>query len=211
MISSPFDLTGRVALITGGSRGLGREMALAFAAAGADVAVASRSLPACESVAAEVRALGRYGWAHACHLGRWDEVGALADAVHDRLGHVDVLVNNAGKSPLYESLAGITEAQFNCVLGLNLKGPFRLSALVAERMRASGRGGSVINISSVGALRPDPSALPYSAAKAALNAMTVGMAHAYGPEVRVNAIAPGPFATDIARAWTPEVVARMQE
>ena len=210
MIKSIFDLTGRVALITGGSRGLGREMALAFAAAGADVAVASRSREACETVAAEVRALGREGWAHACHLGRWDEIGALAEAPYDRFGHVDVLVNNAGKSPLYESLAGITEAQFDSVLGLNLKGPFRLSALVAERMRAAGRG-SVINISSVGAFRPDPSALPYSTAKAAINAMTIGMAHAYGPEVRVNAIAPGPFATDIARAWTPEVVARMEE
>jgi NAD(P)-dependent dehydrogenase (short-subunit alcohol dehydrogenase family) len=212
-VSTPaalFDLTGRVALVTGGSRGLGREMALAFAAAGADVAVASRNLEACEAVADEVRALGRDASAHACHLGRWDEVGTLADAVLERFGHVDVLVNNAGKSPLYERLADLTEAQYDSVLGLNLKGPFRLTALLAEHMRAAGRG-SVINISSIGAFRADASAVPYSAAKAGLNAMTAGMAQAYGPQVRVNAIAPGAFATDISRAWTPEVVAALEE
>ncbi|MBN9099098.1 MULTISPECIES: glucose 1-dehydrogenase [unclassified Pseudonocardia] len=208
-MSDLFDLTGRTALITGGSRGLGREMALAFARAGADVAVASRHLDACEAVADEVRALGREASAHACHLGRWDEIGALADAVTARFGRVDVLVNNAGKSPLYDRLTDLTEAQYDSVLDLNLKGPFRLTALLAERMQAAGRG-SVINISSIGALRPDPSAAPYSAAKAGLNALTVALAHTYGPEVRVNAIAPGAFATDIARAWTPDVVAALE-
>lgn len=209
-MSDLFDLTGRTALITGGSRGLGREMALAFARAGADVAVASRNLDACEAVAAQVRALGRDASAHACHLGRWDEIGALADAVTDRFGRVDVLVNNAGKSPLYDKLSDLTEAQYDSVLDLNLKGPFRLTALLAERMQAAGRG-SVINISSIGAFRPEATAAPYSAAKAGLNALTVAMAHAYGPQVRVNAIAPGAFATDISRAWTPAVVAALQE
>jgi NAD(P)-dependent dehydrogenase (short-subunit alcohol dehydrogenase family) len=199
-----FDLTGRVALITGGSRGLGREMALAFAAAGADVAVASRDQATCDAVAAEVRELGGSAYAHACHLGRWEQIGALVEAVHERFGRVDVLVNNAGKSPLYDSLAGITEAQYDSVLDLNLKGPFRLTTLVADRMRAAGHG-SVINISSIAAARPDETALPYSAAKAGLEAMTVAMAHAYGPQVRVNAIAPGAFGTDIAKAWPDDV------
>ncbi len=209
-MSDLFDLSGRTALITGGSRGLGREMALAFAKAGADVAVASRHLDACEAVAVEVRALGRDASAHACHLGHWDEIGALADAVTERFGRVDVLVNNAGKSPLYEKLTDLTEVQYEGVLDLNLKGPFRLTALLAERMQAAGHG-SVINISSVGAFRPNATAAPYSAAKAGLNALTVAMAHAYGPEVRVNGIAPGAFATDISHAWTPEVVAALEE
>ncbi|MHA6795433.1 SDR family NAD(P)-dependent oxidoreductase [Pseudonocardia bannensis] len=199
-----FDLTGKVALITGGSRGLGREMALAFAGAGADVAVASRNLAACEAVADEIRALGRESFAYACHLGRWEQVGELADAVLDRFGRVDVLVNNAGKSPLYDDLADVSEAMYDSVLDLNLKGPFRLTTLLAGRMRDGG-GGSVINVSSVAAIRPDPSAAPYSAAKAGLNALTVALAHAYGPAVRVNAIMPGAFATDISTHWDDEV------
>lgn len=202
-----FDLTGRVALVTGGSRGLGREIALAFAAAGADVAIASRDGDACARVGDEVRALGRRALARSCHVGRWAELDGLADAVHAEFGRIDVLVNNAGKSPLYADLADITEAHYDSVLDLNLKGPFRLTTLVAGRMRAAGAG-SVINVSSIAALRPDPTALPYSAAKAGLNAMTVAMAQAFAP-VRVNAIVPGAFATDISAHWTDDVRAEL--
>ena len=99
-----FDLSGRVALVTGGSRGLGREMVLAFAQAGADVVISSRKLDACEAVAEEVRALGREALPVAAHAGRWDELDALADRAYEHFGRVDVLVNNAGMSPLYESL-----------------------------------------------------------------------------------------------------------
>ena len=199
-----FALDGRVALVTGGSRGLGRNICLALAAAGADVVVTSRDLAACEEVAAQVEGLGRRALAHGCHVGRWAELDGLVDAAYERFGKVDVLVNNAGKSPLYDALTDVSEAMFDSVIGLNLKGPFRLASLVGTRM-AEGAGGSIINISSVAAIRPSPEALPYSAAKAGLDAMTVGLARALAPKVRVNAVVPGAFGTDVSRHWSPEV------
>jgi len=195
-----FDLSGRVALITGGSRGLGREMALAFARRGADVVVASRKQDACDAVAEEIRKLGRRGLGIAAHVGKWDELEALATRVYDEMGRVDVLVNNAGMSLLYPSVAEVTEQLWDKVLDLNLKGPFRLTALVGTRM-AQGRGGSVINVSSIAAVRQTADVIPYSAAKAGLEAITKGFAHALGPKVRVNAIQAGPFFTDISKAW----------
>jgi len=199
-----FDLTGKVALVTGGSRGLGREMALAFARAGADVIVASRRMESCIAVAGEIEALGRRVLAYACHVGDWDALEGLVDCAYSRFGKVDILVNNAGMSPLYPSLDQVSEALWDKVLAVNLKGPFRLSALVAARM-AAGDGGSILNISSIAAERPTPTETPYAAAKAGLNAMTIAFAQAYGPKVRVNAIQAGPFLTDIAKAWPPEV------
>jgi NAD(P)-dependent dehydrogenase (short-subunit alcohol dehydrogenase family) len=204
---SPFDLSGRVALVTGGTRGLGLEIARGFSAAGADVIVASRKEDACRRVAAELRAGGRRAAGHACHVGRWDEVERLVDAAYDEFGRVDVLVNNAGVSPLYSTLGEVTEDLFDKVIAVNLKGPFRLCALIGERM-AAGDGGSIINISSTGAVRPTGDIVPYSAAKAGLNALTVGFAHALGPKVRVNAIMPGPFLTTISEAWDMDVLAQ---
>ena len=195
-----FSLAGRTALVTGGSRGLGRQMALAFAEAGADVAIVSRKLDACEATAREARALGRRALPYACHMGRWDEIEPMANAVWDGLGKVDILVNNAGMSPLYPSLGAVTEDAFDKVIGVNFKGPFRLTALLGERM-AAGAGGSVINISSTAALNAAPYALPYAGAKAALNALTLGFSAAFSPTVRVNSIIVGPFATDIAEHW----------
>lgn len=204
------DLTGKVALVTGSSRGLGREIALAFAAAGADVAITSRNLDSCRSVANEVRALGARAFVHPCHVGRWDELGGLVEAVYGEFGRVDVLVNNAGKSPLYDKLVEVSEGLYDSVLDLNLKGPFRLTALVATRMVEAG-GGCVINVSSTSSLRPDPQVVPYAAAKAGLNAMTVAMAQAFAPTVRVNAILPGPFATDVSTHWTDETRALLTD
>jgi NAD(P)-dependent dehydrogenase (short-subunit alcohol dehydrogenase family) len=194
-------LAGKVALVTGGSRGLGREMALAFAGAGADVVVTSRKLQNCQSVVAEVEAAGRQGLAVACHVGHWEELDALVERAYDTFGHIDVLVNNAGMSPLYPDLPSVTEDLWDKVLGVNLKGPFRLTALVGTRMAAGGRGGSIINVSSTGSLRPQPHMLPYDAAKAGLNTLTEGFAKAFGPTVRVNCIMAGPFLTDISKAW----------
>lgn len=195
-----FSLAGKVALVTGGSRGLGKEMALSFADAGADVIVTSRKLENCEVVAQAVQAKGRDALAYGCHLGNWNEIDGLVDAAYDRFGKVDVLVNNAGMSPLYGELAEVSEALYDKVLAVNLKGPFRLTSLVATRMR-DGAGGSVINISSTGSIRPRGDIIAYAAAKAGLNAMTEGMAHAFGPNVRVNCIMCGPFLTDISNAW----------
>ena len=199
MIDPLFDLTGKIALVTGGSRGLGYQMVMAFARRGADVIIASRKLEACEAVADEVRALGRQALAVAVHAARWNEIDALIEAAYAHFGRVDILVNNAGMSPRVPSHE-MSEALFDSVVGLNFKGPFRLASQVAKRM-ADGDGGVIINISSSGALMPLPQVVPYGAAKAALNAMTVSLAREYAPKVRVNAISPGPFLTDISNAW----------
>jgi NAD(P)-dependent dehydrogenase (short-subunit alcohol dehydrogenase family) len=195
-----FDLRGKVAIVTGGSRGLGREMVLAFARHGADVVIASRKVANCESVADEVRSLGRRALAVGYHAASWSDADALADAAYSEFGHVDVLVNNAGMSPLYSSLAEVSEELFDKVIGVNLKGPFRLSANVGTRMMARD-GGSIINVSSVASHRPSPSEAPYAAAKAGINSLTRSLAAAFGPAVRVNCIVPGPFLTDISKAW----------
>jgi NAD(P)-dependent dehydrogenase (short-subunit alcohol dehydrogenase family) len=195
-----FDLSGRVALVTGGSRGLGREMALAFAAAGADLVIASRKADSCEAAAKEIEALGRRALPYACHVGHWNELDGLVDSAYDRFGRVDVLVNNAGMSPVYPSLTDVTEELFDKVFAVNLKGAFRLSVLVGTRM-AAGAGGSIINLSSTGSVRPAPDIVPYAAAKAGVNAMTIALAHAFGPTVRVNTLMPGPFRTDITSDW----------
>ena len=211
-----FDLTGRTALITGGSRGLGREMALAFAHQGADVMIASRSIESCEETAAEVRReTGRNCVPYACHIGRWDELEGLADAAWNEFGGVDILVNNDGKSPLYDNITNVNEQMWDSVIGLNLKGPFRLSALLGSRMseraKETGRAGSIINISSIAAIHPTPDVIPYTAAKAGLNAMTIGFAQTFGPHVRVNCIMPGSFRTDISKAWNWDMVDQMMK
>jgi NAD(P)-dependent dehydrogenase (short-subunit alcohol dehydrogenase family) len=194
------DLDGKVALITGGSRGLGRAMAQAFAAAGVDIAVVSRKQEACDRTADELRAVGVKAYAHACHMGRWDDIEPMADAVWSHFGKVDILVNNAGMSPLYPSLEEVTEDNFDKVIGVNFKGPFRLSAIIGGRMHRA-EGGSIINISSIASLEASPWALPYAGAKAALNALTSGFAAAYSPNVRVNTLCVGPFGTDVAEHW----------
>ena len=204
-VNQMFDLTGRVALITGGSRGLGREMALGFARAGADVVIASRKLAACEAAAKEVQALGRRALPYACHVGQWEALDGLVAAAYDHFGKVDILVNDAGMSPLYRSLVEVSEALWDKVLAVNLKGPFRLSALIGTRM-AAGAGGSIINVSSTAAVTPTPIETPYAAAKAGLNNLTIACAHAFGPKVRVNCIMPGPFLTDISEAWPPGAI-----
>lgn len=134
------------------------------------------------------------------HVGRWDQLDGPVEATYERFGKVDTLVNNAGMSPLYDTLTDVTEKLFDAVVNLNLKGPFRLSALVGEKMVAAGRG-SIINVSSTGSLRPNGGIIPYAAAKAGLNAMTEGLAQAFGPTVRVNTLMAGPFLTDVSTAW----------
>lgn len=200
-----FDLTGKVAIVTGGSRGIGLAIVRAFAAAGADAVVASRKLNACEAAAAEVVATtGRTVLPVACHVGRWSDCDALIAITLERFGRLDVLVNNAGVSPLYDSLAAVTEDLYDKTLAVNLKGPFRLGVLAGTHMTAH-EGGTIINIGTIGSLIASVNELPYACAKAGLNALTVGLAEAFAPKVRVNAILPGPFDTDIAKPWPAEM------
>jgi len=208
MTTPNLDATGKVVVVTGASKGLGRAMALGFAAAGADVVVSSRRLEACERVADEIRASGRRALAARCHVGDWDECGGLIDATVAEFGRIDVLVNNAGIAPVPPSLREVTPELFDKTIAVNLKGPLRLTALAAEHMTA---GGTVINISSKASLHAVPFTVVYAAAKAGLNALTKAAAAEYGPRgIRVNAIVCGTFHTDSFDAgMTPEMQEEM--
>lgn len=195
------DLSGKLAVVTGGSRGLGRAIATGYACAGADVVIASRKPEAVAAAADEIAAdTGAKVFALPAHVGRWAECDELIATVLDRFGQIDVLVNNAGIAPLYQHLHEATEDLFDKTISVNLKGPFRLSALAAHAMTLTG-GGSIINVSSVAAMRPTQSEVPYGAAKAGVHVVTAGIALEYGPLVRANTIMCGPFLTDIAAGW----------
>jgi len=195
------ELSGKVAIVTGGSRGIGRSIARGLARAGASVVVASRKADRCVEVAGEIEAeTGRATLGVGCHVGRWAECDALVERAYERFGRVDLLVNNAGMSPRYPSLAEVGEELYDKVMAVNLKGPFRLSSLLGTRM-AAGEGGAILNISSIAAVQPTPVEVPYGAAKAGLHNLTLSMARAFAPRVRVNCIMPGPFLTDISKAW----------
>lgn len=200
-----FDLTDKVAVVTGGSRGLGREMVLAYAEHGADVVIASRKLENCQELAQEVtQRFGRRALPIAYHAASWSDAEHLFESTVAEFGRIDVLVNNAGMSPLYPSVDAISEDLYDKVMGVNLKGPFRLSALAGTHMAAHD-GGSIIFVSSIASQRPSPNELVYGAAKAGVNNLTYGLARTFGPTVRVNCIVPGPFLTDISKAWDMEV------
>ena len=192
---------GKVVVVTGGSKGLGRAMALGFAEAGADVVVASRKLGPCQRVAEEIQALGRRALAVGCHVGDWEQCGALVDATIGEFGRIDVLVNNAGIAPVPPSLLDVTADLFDKTVAVNLRGPLRLTALAAEHMSP---GASVINISSKASLHPTAFTVVYAAAKAGLNALTKAAAEELGPRgIRVNAIVCGTFHTDSLHASLP--------
>ena len=185
---------GKIVVVTGASKGLGRAMALGFGEAGADVVVASRKLETCRQVANEISALGGQALAVSCHVGEWDQCQSLVDAAVDRFGRIDVLVNNAGIAPVPPSLLGVTADLFDKTIAVNLRGPLRLTALAVEHMPP---GGSVINVSSKAALHPTSFTVVYAAAKAGLNALTKAAADEFGPRgIRVNAIVCGTFHTD---------------
>jgi NAD(P)-dependent dehydrogenase (short-subunit alcohol dehydrogenase family) len=195
-----FDLSNKIAIVTGGSRGLGKAIALAFARAGADVMVVSRKLAACEQVADEVTKLGARALPFSAHVGTWQDNDRICEAAYAHFGRVDILVNNAGMSPLAPSLVETSESLIDKILDVNFKGPFRLSTVVAERMMQS-NGGAIINMSSAGSFNPKPLSIPYACAKGAINVMTLGLARMFAPKVRVNCIAPGPFLTNVSSGW----------
>ena len=202
------DATGKVVIVTGGSKGLGREMVLGFAEAGADVVVASRKLGHCEAVAQEVREMGRRALAVSCHVGDWEQCEALVDVTVAEFGCIDVLVNNAGIAPVPPSLVAVTADLFDKTIAVNLKGPLRLMALSAQHMPP---GGSVVNISSKASIYPSPFTVVYAAAKAGLNALTKAAAQEFGPRgIRVNSIVCGTFHTDSLHASLPSEEAQAQ-
>ena len=184
----------KVVVVTGASKGLGRAMALGFAEAGAHVVIASRKLDACESVANEVRSLGRRALAVACHVGDWSQCEHLIGATIAEFGRIDVLVNNAGIAPVPPSLLGVTEDLFDKTIAVNLKGPLRLSALAASHMAP---GSTILTISSKASTHPSPFTVVYAAAKAGLNVLTRSMSQEFAAQgIRVNGIICGTFHTD---------------
>ncbi len=199
---------GKVVVVTGASKGLGRAMALGFAEAGADVVVSSRRLDACEAVATEVRDRGRRALAVRCHVGDWQSCEELVAATVDAFGRIDVLVNNAGIAPVPPSLREVTPELFDKTMAVNLKGPLRLTALAADHMPP---GGAVINISSKAALHPSPFTVVYAAAKAGQNALTQAAAEEFGPRgIRVNSIVCGTFHTESFHRSAPSEAVRNQ-
>ncbi|MGV9738237.1 SDR family NAD(P)-dependent oxidoreductase [Nocardia farcinica] len=203
------DLTGRVALVTGASRGLGLAIARGLKQAGATVIVSSRKLDSCERAVATLADIPT-GAAHplALHVGQWDTIEPAVDAIVAEFGSLDIVVNNAGIAPLAPNLAAVGEGLWDKTLEVNLKGPFRLMAVAGARMAAAG-GGSIVNISSIGAERPSPPEAMYAAAKNGLNALTRAFAQEYAPTVRVNCVMPGGFATDMAEHWDEEFVGKI--
>jgi NAD(P)-dependent dehydrogenase (short-subunit alcohol dehydrogenase family) len=203
-MAGPLSLAGKVAVVTGGTRGLGRAMAEAFAVHGADVVVASRKADACASVASHLaKTSGRNILGIPFHAGHWADADRLTNLTYGHFGRCDILVNNAGMSPKYPSLVDVSEDLFHKVLNVNFAGPFRLSVLMGQRM-FEGEGGSIINISSIAAVQPGRDELVYACAKAAVNALTIGIARSFAPKVRCNAIMPGPFLTDVTNSWDME-------
>jgi NAD(P)-dependent dehydrogenase (short-subunit alcohol dehydrogenase family) len=178
-----FDLTGKAAVITGGSRGIGRAIAHCFASAGAEVLIASRKLDSCLAAAADIQAdTGQRIEAAACHVGRWDDCERLVDHAVGTFGRLDILVNNAGMSPLYPSLTEVTEELYDKTLAVNLKGPFRLGVKSAAYM-AEHDGGAIINVGSIGSVLAGPPELPSACATAGLHALTIGLAEALAQTV----------------------------
>ncbi len=210
METSYLALNGQVALITGASRGIGRAIALAFADAGADVAVSSRKLPDLEKVADEIRALGRKSLAVPAHNREPEDLRRLVATVAEKFGRIDILVNNAATNPVMAPLVDIEEKAFDQIMNTNVKGYFLMSQLCAQMMIKQG-GGNIVNISSVGGVSPDPWLGVYCISKAAINMLTKAFAKELGEHnIRVNAIAPGVVKTKFSQAlWTNEAL--MQE
>ena len=194
-----FDFTGKTILITGGSSGLGRAMAQGFAAAGGQVIVSSRKQDACEKVVEEITAQGGKAAAIAAHVGKPAELDNLIAEALRRFTRIDTLINNAGMpshTPLHETELSLYDKLFD----VNVKGPWYLSSRLAPSMRDAG-GGTIINVISVGGLRPGPGVGIYCANKAALHALTRSMANEWAPwKIRVNSLAPGPYATRMFNA-----------
>jgi len=193
-----FDLTGKVAIVTGSTKGIGRAMAQGLAEAGANVVISSRKQELCDEVAAEVAAAtGKKTLGLACHVGDWEGIPGFVDAVVDRFGKIDVLVNNAGINPAPTTVSEMSLEYWRKLFNVNLEGPLRMSQQVAPVMRDNG-GGSIVNIVTMAAYSGGPNVCAYGSSKAALINLTKSMSQEWAPwNVRVNALCPGPFMTEM--------------
>ena len=203
-----YDLTDRVAIITGGSRGIGRAIALAYAEAGAKVVVASRKQEGVDAVAAEIESRGGAALAISTHMGQEESVVALVQQTVETFGGVDIAVNNAATNPHFGSMLSATSTLWDKIMEVNLRGAFSLCQQVAPIMEDRG-GGVIINMVSTTGIRPSHGLGIYSVSKAGLIMMTKVLAMELGPsKIRVNAIAPGVIKTQFSRAlWEPEAIA----
>ncbi|GIV34755.1 MAG: short-chain dehydrogenase [Chitinophagales bacterium] len=199
-IKEKFNLTGKVAIITGASKGIGRAIAEALGQCGARVVVSSRKQEAVDAVAAELKAQQIEALAVAAHMGQEEDIQRLASETRKHFGRIDILVNNAASNPVFGPIADTNPAAFDKIIGVNLRGPFLLSNEVYPDMRRQG-GGSIIHISSVEGLTPSPGLGIYSVSKASLLMLTKAQAREWGSDgIRVNAICPGLIQTKFSRA-----------
>ncbi|MFH1031859.1 MAG: glucose 1-dehydrogenase [Chloroflexota bacterium] len=206
-IKSKFNLKGKVALVTGGSRGIGRAIALGLAEAGADIILASRKLPDLEAVASEITQKGRKALPVPANLRQLPDIEALVKRAVDELGHIDILVNNAATNPVFGSVLDVEEKAWDVTLELNLKGYFFTAQSVAKLMRKQG-GGNIVNIASVDGIRPRLGTGIYGISKAGVLMLTQVLAQELGKyHIRVNAIAPGVIKTRLSTAlWENPVI-----
>ncbi len=205
MDTSYLSLEGQIAMITGGSRGIGKAVAMTFADAGADVVIASRKKPDLEKVAEEIKAMGRKALCVPTHTKKVDELENLVSTAMNEFGRIDVLVNNAATNPAMGPIVDTEESVYDHIMDTNLKGYFMMSKLVGKIMREQ-KSGNIINVSSAGGVSPAEGLGPYCISKAGINMLTKQMALEMGPyNVRVNAIAPRIVKTDFSKAlWTNE-------
>jgi NAD(P)-dependent dehydrogenase (short-subunit alcohol dehydrogenase family) len=197
-VSPLFDLSGKVAIVTGSTKGIGRAMAQGLAVAGASVVVSSRKQDLCDRAAQEIAvATGRDVLGLACHVGQWDAIPPFVDAVIERFGRIDVLVNNAGITPAREGPAEIGLDVWRKIFSVNVEGPLRMGQCVVPHMRTHG-GGSIVNIASMAGYSGGPMVCAYGASKAALINLTKSQAQEWAQwNVRVNVLSPGPFLSEM--------------
>ncbi len=203
---SYLSLKGKVALITGGSRGIGRSIALQFADAGADVIVSSRKLPDLEKVAEEIKQKGVRSLPVSAHNAKMEDLKNLMARVKEEFGRLDILVNNAVANPVMADVLHMEEAPFDLIMNANIKGYYFLSQAAARMMVEQGSGGAIVNIASVGGIYVTPGLGPYCISKAAMIMMTKCLAAELGShKIRVNCIAPGIIKTKFSEAlWSNE-------
>ncbi|HEY7741004.1 MAG TPA: SDR family oxidoreductase [Steroidobacteraceae bacterium] len=199
-MADEFDLTGRVAFVTGASRGIGRAIARALARHGAVIVAASRKVEGCEAVAAEIRAAGGQATALACHIGEPEQISAALQEIDRRHGRLDILVNNAATNPYFGPALDMELSAYQKTVDVNIRGYFWTSVEAARRMVARGKG-AIVNVASVNAFRPMDGQAVYSMTKAAIVNMTQALAREWARQgVRVNALVPGLVETRFAAA-----------